>query len=131
MHLHAIEPTRPRGQRRVDGVNSTPSSRRIYRYSIASMAGAQNLISTQIVTVPHHGCPLSEGGPPMPTSLDIVEARWAKSRAPDASVAPGAATGLALLIRSGLFSSPFNLKASKHQSCTPEDILNTLHRCIE
>ena len=83
-----------------------------------------------MVTLPHHGCPLSEGGPPMPTSLDIVEARWAKSRAPEASVAPGAATGLALLIRSGLFSSPFNLKASRHQSCTPDDILNTLHRCI-
>jgi hypothetical protein len=84
-----------------------------------------------MVTLPHHGCPLSEGGPPMPTSLDIVEARWAKSRAPEASVAPGAATGLALLIRSGLFSSPFRRKASKHQSCTPDDILNTLHRCIE
>jgi hypothetical protein len=67
----------------------------------------------------------------MPTSLEMIDARWAKSRAPEASVAPGAATGLAELILKGLFSSPFKRKASKHQSCTPEDILKTRHRCME
>ena len=38
MHLHAIDQTRSCEQRRIDGVNSTPSSRRSYRYSTASMA---------------------------------------------------------------------------------------------
>ena len=38
MHLHAIDPTRSCERRRIDGVNSTPSSRRSYRYSTASMA---------------------------------------------------------------------------------------------
>ena len=38
MHLHAIDQRRSCEQRRIDGVNSTPSSRRSYRYSTASMA---------------------------------------------------------------------------------------------
>ena len=51
---------------------------------------AQNVAIYWLEGAHRHGppaprLPLSEGGPPMPTNLDIVEARWAKSRAPDAS----------------------------------------------
>ena len=46
-YIIAIEPTRSRRQRRVDGLKSTPSSRPRYGDNLASMAwGARNLIST-------------------------------------------------------------------------------------
>ena len=50
MNLHAIEPTRPRGQRRVDGLE-TPRHRADAATGkhVASVAwGARNLISTQV-----------------------------------------------------------------------------------
>ena len=49
MNLHAIEPTRPQRQRRLDGVESLRHRAHADGKQVASVAwGARNLISTQV-----------------------------------------------------------------------------------